>query len=109
MISEGIIYLIKTVYNTNEYGVRIKSESKTKVRALISGTTSSEFYEAGRSGISVSDMVFTIPRRKYHDEIVVEFKEKRYAIFRTYPVAEDLIELHVETKAGITDGKKNNA
>lgn len=107
MISEGIIYLIKSTYSPNEYGVRIKSESKTKVRASISGTTSSEFYEAGRSGISVSDMVFTIPRRKYHDEIVVEFKGNRYAAFRTYPVAEDLIELHVETKAGTTNGESN--
>lgn len=108
MISEGIIYLIKSTYSTNKYGVRIKSESKTKVRASVSGTTVSEFYEAGRSGISVSDMAFTIPRRKYHDEIVVEFKENRYAVFRTYPAAEDLVELHVETKVGTTNGKNND-
>lgn len=104
MINEGIIYLIKSTYTPNEYGVREKSESKSKVRASISGTTASEFYEAGRNGISVSDMVFTIPARKYHGEIVVEFKENRYSVFRTYPVAEDLIEIHVETKAG-TNGK----
>lgn len=102
----GIVYLIKNTFETDEYGVRRKTETKTKVRADISGTTQSEFFEAGRAGLKASDVTITIPKRKYSGEELLEYKGKRLSVYRTYPSATDLLELHCEAKGG-TNGKSD--
>lgn len=101
MAWKDVIYLVKTEWANDEYGVRRKTETKTKVRANVTGTTQSEFFEAGRAGISVSDVTITVPKRKYNGEQLLEYKGQRLAIYRTYPPAEDLIELHCEQKGGV--------
>lgn len=100
----GIVYLIGTVSRKDENGVMRKTETRTMVRADISGTTQSEFFEAGRAGLKASDVTITIPARKYHGEEILEYKGRRLSVYRTYPPAADLIELHCEQKGG-TNGK----
>ncbi len=96
----GIVYLIKNEYSTDDYGVRRKVETKRKVRADVTSTTASEFFEAGRAGLQASDITFTIPARKYQGEELLEYKGKRLSIYRTYTSATDLLELHCEEKGG---------
>lgn len=96
----GVVYLIGKTYQKDENGVIRGTPKKTKVRADISGTTQSEFFEAGRAGLRASDVTITIPARKYHGEEIVEYKGRRLAVYRTYPPAADLIELHCEEKGG---------
>lgn len=100
----GVIYLVGTARQKDKNGVMRKTETKTRVRADISGTTQAEFFEAGRAGLRASDVTITIPARKYHGEELLEYKGRRLAIYRTYPPAADLIELHCEEKGG-TSGK----
>ena len=102
----GRVYLIGAVYKKDENAVQRKTETKTAVRADVSSTRQSEFFEAGRAGLKVTDSVFTIPARKYHGEEIVEHRGRRLAVYRTYQVSDDLIELHCEEKGG-TNGKTN--
>ena len=104
----GVVYLISTRYSTDDYGVRRKTELRNKVRADITGTTQSEFFEAGRAGLKASDITITIPARKYHGEEVVEYKGQRLSVYRTYPPATDLIELHCEQKGGVNGESNEN-
>lgn len=104
---KGIVYLISSEWKTDELGVRRKKETKKKVRADISGTTQSEFFEAGRAGLKASDITITIPARKYSGQEIIEHKGKRLSVYRTYPPAADLIELHCEQKGG-TDSAKDS-
>ena len=96
----GAIYLIAHTYIRDDHGVRRKKEIKRRVRADIYGTTATEFFEAGRAGLKASDVTFTVRRRSYQGEEVVEYKGKRLAVYRTYTPAADLIELHCEEKGG---------
>lgn len=102
----GRVYLIGAEYAKDKNGVRRKTETRTSVRADVSGTRQSEFFEAGRAGLKASDSVFTIPARKYHGEEIVEHRGRRLSVYRTYQLADDLIELHCEEKGG-TNGNKN--
>lgn len=104
----GVIYLIRTTWERDACGVRRKKETRTKVRADITGTTQSEFFEAGRAGLKASDITITIPVRKYHGEAILEYKGQRLSIYRTYPPATDLLELHCEQKGGTSSGENVN-
>lgn len=103
----GVVYLIGTAWKRDGYGVRRKQETRTKVRADITGTTQSEFFEAGRAGLKASNITITIPARKYHGEESLEYRGQRLFIYRTYPPAADLLELHCEQKGGTTSGRKD--
>lgn len=92
------IYLVSRQIQPDKYGVQKSIEVKRKVRADSSGTTQTEFHEAGRNGIRTSDKVFTIKKRQYQGEDVIEYKDERLYVYRTYPVSEDEIELHCEMK-----------
>lgn len=102
----GRLNLIGATYEKDKNGVQRKTETKTPVRADLSSTRQSEFFDAGRAGLKVADSVFTIPARRYHGEEVVEYRGRRLAVYRTYQVTDDLIELHCEEKGG-TNGKAN--
>lgn len=105
---KDIIYLISTEYKNNKYGVAEKVETRRKVRANKSGTYASEFTAAGQNGIKLTDFMFTIRERNYRKETTVEYKGQRYGVYRTYPPAEDLIELHLTERGGLNGDESND-
>lgn len=78
-----------------------------QVFAKVWSVTRSEFFEAGRAGYK-PELVFSVWAEDYGGEDLIEYKEKSYAVYRTFRRQEgdgsDYIELYAERQAG-TDGK----
>ena len=51
------------------------------------------------------ELVFTVFMDDYEDETVLEYDNKRYAIYRTYRAKTDVLELYAERKGG-TNGSE---
>jgi hypothetical protein len=69
----------------------------------VGSITQSEFYEGGRNGLN-PEYRFTVFFADYEDETIIEYKGKRYAVYRTYLARNDRLELYVERKGG-TNGQ----
>jgi hypothetical protein len=69
----------------------------------VGSITQSEFYEGGRNGLN-PEYRFTVFFADYEDETIIEYKGKRYAVYRTYLTRNDKLELYVERKGG-TNGQ----
>ncbi len=95
---KDVIYLVSRTMTRDAYGVQQSTEVRRRVRANSGGTTSTEFHEAGRNGLRASSLTFTIKARKYNGEEIVEHKNQRLHVYRTYPVSDDDIELHCSIK-----------
>lgn len=69
---------------TNQNGYPIWEETSREVWAEEKGPTRSEFYAAQQAGVSVS-ATFTLYRRLYLGEQIVECRGERYRVIRAYP------------------------
>lgn len=98
---KDIIYLVDEKFDNDEYGVRRQTKTRRKVRANKTGTYASEYTAAGQNDIKITDFMFVIRERQYKGEKIAEYQGKEYGIYRTYPPADDLIELHLVERAGI--------
>lgn len=79
------INLIKrTQVQQNENGYPVLEETAREVWAEEKGPTRSEFYAAQEAGIAVS-ATFTLYRRLYMGEELVECRGERYRVIRAYP------------------------
>lgn len=99
-----VAYLINTKKTQDENGIWQTRETKRKVYVNVKSTSATEFHEAGRNGLN-PDLVFTLFMYDYKDETLVEYKNKRYSVYRTYIIknhGNDYIELHTERKGGVT-------
>lgn len=97
-----VIYLIGHTKEQDANGVWRKTEHKRQVYVNVKSASASEFFEGGRNGLNPS-FVFSLFSYDYHDETLVEYKGKRYSIYRTYILKKgsgDFIELHVERQGG---------
>lgn len=106
MDRSNVISLISETQTVNSLGVASKSYTYTDVFCNVSSVTASEFFEGGRSGLNPSYRM-TLFFGDYHDEKMLEYNGKTYAIYRTYQKTTDTIELYVERKGG-TNGKQKS-
>lgn len=97
------LYLLSTTYEPNAAGVDIPTNKRKKVIILRNSTTRSEIAAAGRDGLN-PEYFFTIAKPEYDGERICEHNGLTYAIYRTYEVDEDYIELYVARKGG-TNGE----
>lgn len=67
--------------------------SKQLVYARVKSVARSEFYKSLQAGISLS-IAFDIRADSYNDEKLVEYKDKRYKVVRTYQKNADWMELN---------------
>lgn len=82
--------------------IEIEGSVKT-VFAELSSISRQEFLAAGSLGLKPS-LTATIYSFEYEDEKIVEIKNKRYSVYRTYNrVEDDKIELYLEEKEGTKD------
>ena len=99
------IKLIKSEYIRDENGVQRAQESIREVFAQVRSVTSSEFFEGGRNGLN-PEYRFTVFFGDYEGERVIEYLGKRYAVYRTYQVRTDSLELYTERQGGV-NGQTN--
>lgn len=93
------ITLIRETKEQDEFGVWRISETETTVFCQVDSVTRDEFFDGGRNGLN-PEYRFTLFYADYNDERTVEYKGKRYGIYRTYHARTDIIELYAERKGG---------
>lgn len=93
------ILLIKTIYTEDEFGVLQPKETSRQVFAEVQSVTASEWFEGGRNGLN-PEFRFKMFKPDYAKEPIVEYEGVRYAIYRTYEVKKDDIELYAELRKG---------
>lgn len=97
---DDVIYLITQTYTKDEYGVRRAEETKKQVFVKIRNITRAEFFDGGRNGLN-PQMRFDVFSLDYNGESILEWRGKRYGIYRTSNYdSEDYTELYVERKGG---------
>ena len=104
MDRSDIIELIPVTHSPDEFGVlrKIEGEPRT-VMCQVNSVTRNEFFEGGRNGLNPEyrfDMFFGY----YDGETIVVYKNKRYAVYRTYHGRTDKIELYVQREGGTNGG-----
>lgn len=98
MDKSDVIYLITQVQTKDSYGIFVTSETKRRVFCSADSVSQSEFFKAGLNGLK-AQRKFTLFRFDYNDEDVIEFKNKRFTVYRTYEI-DDEIELYTELRKG---------
>lgn len=99
MISD-VVTLIAVVRTQNSIGDWIQSERYNEVYCKMDSVSRDEWYSAGRLGLK-AQYRFTISLADYGGEEILEYQGKRYAVYRTYNVNNDHIELYVERQVGV--------
>jgi hypothetical protein len=69
----------------------------------VDSVSRNEFVEAGRNGLN-PEYVFRVFFGDYGGERIVEYKGKRYGVYRTYHGHNDMMELYAERKGGTNGG-----
>ena len=98
MDKSDVIYLITQVQTKDSYGIFVTNESKRRVFCSADSVSQSEFFNAGLNDLK-AQRKFTLFRFDYNDEDVIEFKNKRFTVYRTYEI-DDEIELYTELRKG---------
>lgn len=96
MTRDTELTLITPVMVTDAYGIPQESTPETRVvYARVESVSRSEFFEAGRNGLS-PEFKFTMFAYDYDGQKIVEYQGKRYAVYRTYLGRDDTLELYVQ-------------
>ncbi len=94
-----IVYLIREVWEENEYGVLERTLERRKVFADVSSVTASEFFNGGMNGLK-PELRMTVFQGDYKGENILEYCGKQYTVYRTYIARNDLTELYCELRKG---------
>ena len=93
------ITLIGETKTQDSNGVWQIAPTERTVFCQVGSITRNEFFEAGRNGLN-PEYMFIMFFGDYEGERTVEYKGKRYGIYRTYHGRNDNIELYAERKGG---------
>ena len=107
MDRSDVIYLVAATYTQDDYGVLQADESRRKVYCNVTSVTATEFFEGGRNGLN-PEYRFTLFAPDYQGETIIEYKGKRYGVYRTYLARTDTLELYAERKGG-TNAEESNS
>ena len=94
-----IIKLIAIDISRDEIGQEVLSKTSKEVFAEKNGIARNEFFTAGQTGIKPT-LMFKIRESDYCGEEILEFDEKTYKIYRSYPTKSEMIELYCEIRSG---------
>lgn len=99
-----VCQLIKVNTTFDEIGQSIAEEEPFKVFCEAGAITRSEWNAAGLQGIKPSIMLI-VNAFEYNEELDVEYRGKRYSVYRTYTEMEsNKTELYLQLKVGDDNG-----
>lgn len=97
---DDVLKLISKTYTKDKYGVQKATETEREIFCEVKSIARNEFFEAGRNGLN-PEYEFIIAEAEYQGESLIEYRGKRYGIYRTYIEPNtDFIELYAERKGG---------
>lgn len=100
MLDDIAVIISESESRFNEYRQEIKQEISRQVFCKKDRINRSEFFGAGRQGLN-PELKLIVAKIDYHGESVVQYRDKRYGIYRTYEPDSDYIELYCEEKGGV--------
>lgn len=104
MTRDTELFLITPVMVTDAYGIPQEgTPKKRKIFARVESVSQSEFFEAGRNGLS-PQYKFKLFAYDWDGERIVEYNGKRYAVYRTYLGQSDTLELYVQEEGATNNG-----
>lgn len=77
-----------------------ETEERLDVFATIWGIGQKEFFAAAQEGFK-PDFKITIWQSDYDGQAIVELNNRRYSVYRTYPLTDGHIELYLTSKVGV--------
>lgn len=103
-----IATLIKQHFPQDSIGVwQDPEETSREIFVEVKSASRAEYFKAAQIG-NRCDYVFVVFSLDYEGENIIEWRGKRYEIYRTYHnTLEDTMELYAEERAGVTDGSKS--
>lgn len=106
MDRSDVINLIAVTRTQDEYGVLRPSETSRAVYCAVNSISRDEYFEAGRNGLNPSFQIVMFAF-DYQGERIIEYKGKRYSVYRTYYARNDTLELYIQREGG-TNGAEGN-
>ncbi len=98
---DGTAYLIQETYRSDKIGQYISGGEKKEILVSEGPLTRTEYFKAGQSGMN-PEVMLTTAAVNYSGETIIEYKNVRYGVYRTYLRPDtDEIELYLHKKAGI--------
>ena len=94
-----VITLVTETFSTDAYGNQKPTESEQTVFCEVNSISQSEYFAGGQTGhrpVYRFDVFFG----DYGDQRLVDYKEKRYYIYRVYR-NNDICELYAEERGGV--------
>ena len=105
---DDVLKLISKTYTKDKYGVQKETETEREIFCEVRSIARNEFFEAGRNGLN-PEYEFIIAEAEYHGESLIEYRGKRYGIYRTYiEPGTDYIEIYAERKGGLNAKESDN-
>lgn len=97
-----VLTLVAPVYESDALNQRIPTgeEQLKEVFCSVDSVTRSEWYQAGHAGLK-PEFRAVINWMDYEGQTIVIYQDVRYAVYRTYRVNRDTLELYLERKAGV--------
>lgn len=95
-----VCYLQSVTITEDDIGNQIETLANRFVYCAELPLNSSEYFNAGQSGIKPEHLL-VVDLEEYDGEETVLFEDKPYSIYRTYPRSDGLIELYCNKKAGV--------
>ncbi len=92
-----VINLVSQKVVLDDIGQEKYEDNFREVYARESGVPSSEFFAAKKQGMQEIKK-FVIRNIDYNNELYFEYANKRYHIYRTYPISNEMVELYGEYK-----------
>lgn len=107
MARSDVLRLIAlTPAGVDENGIPRETETDRQVYCRVASVSQTEFFGGGRNGLN-PEFKFTLFEGDYQEETLVEYRGRRYAVYRVYHVFDrDEVELYAERKGG-TNGKSD--
>ena len=100
-------YLVSYTVTLDDYKQEGIEETLNPIFGTKDGIKRAEFYAAGNAGLR-AEFVLTTAQIDYNGEKELELDGERYAIYRTYPVGQDYVELYCEHKVGVQEPESDN-
>ena len=98
---DNVCYLITNIYTTNDLKQKIlSSQPESMVFCAECPISSNEFFKAGQSGIK-SEKMLVIDAESYENQTVIKYNDAKYAIYRTFPRSDGMMELYLTEKSGV--------
>lgn len=95
-----VCYLQSVTITEDEIGNQTETSVDRQVFCAELSINSSEFYNAGQSGIK-SEYLLVVDLEEYDNETSVLYQDIEYSIYRTYSRSDGLMELYCNKKAGV--------